>query len=132
MTAFLISSDIYRTTHYGGKHPLNIPRVGPTLDLIKAMSWYSDTSFVNAPIAKPSLLEKFHSKDYINVLQEVDEKQKIDEYRSNKYNLGTPSNPLLMECISVQPPQSVGQLWQQNMHFCMAGLLIWEVVYITV
>jgi len=55
MTAFLISSDIYRTTHYGGKHPLNIPRVGPTLDLIKAMSWYSDASFVNAPIAKPSL-----------------------------------------------------------------------------
>jgi len=107
MTAFLISSDIYRTTHYGGKHPLNIPRVGPTLDLIKAMSWYSDTSFVNAPIAKPSLLEKFHSKDYINVLQEVDEKQKIDEYWSKKYNLGTPSNPLFKGMYK-RPATSVG------------------------
>ena len=107
MTAFLISSDIYRTTHYGGKHPLNIPRVGPTLDLIKAMSWYSDASFVNAPIAKPSLLEKFHSKDYINVLQEVDEKQKIDEYWSKKYNLGTPSNPVFKGMYK-RPATSVG------------------------
>ena len=90
MTSFLISSDIYRNTHYGGKHPLNIPRVGATLDLIKAMSWYDETKFITAPIAKPSLLKKFHSNDYVNVLREADEKQEIDKNQSNKYNLGTP------------------------------------------
>ena len=126
MTAFLISSDIYRTTHYGGKHPLNIPRVGPTLDLIKAMSWYSDTSFVNAPIAKPSLLEKFHSKDYINVLQEVDEKQKIDEYWSKKYNLGTPSNPVFKGMYK-RPATSVGgAVVGAEYAFLYGRALIWE------
>ncbi len=107
MTSFLISSDIYRNTHYGEKHPLNIPRVGATLDLIKAMSWYDDTKFITAPIAKPSLLKKFHSNDYVNVLIEVDEKQEIDKNQSNKYNLGTPSNPIFKGMYK-RPATSVG------------------------
>ena len=107
MTSFLISSDIYRNTHYGEKHPLNIPRVGATLDLIKAMSWYDEAKFITAPIAKPSLLEKFHSNDYVNVLIEVDEKQEIDKNQSNKYNLGTPSNPIFKGMYK-RPATSVG------------------------
>ena len=107
MTSFLISSDIYRNTHYGGKHPLNIPRVGATLDLIKAMSWYDETKFITAPIAKPSLLKKFHSNDYVNFLIEVDEKQEIDKNQSNKYNLGTPSNPIFKGMYK-RPATSVG------------------------
>jgi acetoin utilization protein AcuC len=107
MTSFLISSDIYRNTHYGEKHPLNIPRVGATLDLIKAMSWYDEAKFITAPIAKPSLLKKFHSNDYVNVLIEVDEKQEIDKNQSNKYNLGTPSNPIFKGMYK-RPATSVG------------------------
>ena len=107
MTSFLISSDIYRNTHYGEKHPLNIPRVGATLDLIKAMSWYDEAKFITAPIAKPSLLTKFHSNDYVNVLIEVDEKQEIDKNQSNKYNLGTPSNPIFKGMYK-RPATSVG------------------------
>lgn len=107
MTSFLISSDIYRNTHYGGKHPLNIPRVGATLDLIKAMSWYDEAKFIAAPIAKPSLLKKFHSNDYVNVLIEADEKQEIDKNQSNKYNLGTPSNPIFKGMYK-RPATSVG------------------------
>ncbi|MGB1063457.1 MAG: acetoin utilization protein AcuC [Paracoccaceae bacterium] len=107
MTSFLISSDIYRNTHYGEKHPLNIPRVGATLDLIKAMSWYDEAKFKTAPIAKPSLLKKFHSNDYVNVLIEVDEKQEIDKNQSNKYNLGTPSNPIFKGMYK-RPATSVG------------------------
>ena len=107
MTSFLISSDIYRNTHYGGKHPLNIPRVGATLDLIKAMSWYDEVKFITAPIAKPSLLKKFHSNDYVNVLIEADEKQEIDKNQSNKYNLGTPSNPIFKGMYK-RPATSVG------------------------
>ena len=107
MTSFLISSDIYRNTHYGGKHPLNIPRVGATLDLIKAMSWYDEAKFITAPIAKPSLLKKFHSNDYVNVLIEVDEKQEIDKNQSYKYNLGTPSNPIFKGMYK-RPATSVG------------------------
>ena len=107
MTSFLISSDIYRNTHYGEKHPLNIPRVGATLDLIKAMSWYDEAKFIKAPIAKPSLLKKFHSNDYVNVLIEVDEKQEIDKNQSSKYNLGTPSNPIFSGMYK-RPATSVG------------------------
>ena len=107
MTSFLISSDIYRNTHYGGKHPLNIPRVGATLDLIKAMSWYDEAKLITAPIAKPSLLKKFHSNDYVNVLIEADEKQEIDKNQSNKYNLGTPSNPIFKGMYK-RPATSVG------------------------
>ena len=107
MTSFLISSDIYRNTHYGGKHPLNIPRVGATLDLIKAMSWYDEVKFITAPIAKPSFLKKFHSNDYVNVLIEADEKQEIDKNQSNKYNLGTPSNPIFKGMYK-RPATSVG------------------------
>ena len=107
MTSFLISSDIYRNTHYGEKHPLNIPRVGATLDLIKAMSWYDEAKFIMAPIAKPSLLKKFHSNDYVNVLIKADEKQEIDKNQSNKYNLGTPSNPIFKGMYK-RPATSVG------------------------
>ena len=46
-----IGSDIYRTSSYGGRHPLAIPRVSTTIDLARAMDWLTDAVYVESPRA---------------------------------------------------------------------------------
>ena len=62
---YLIGSEIYRISSYGGRHPLAIPRVSAALDLIRAMGWLDESRYVDSPIATPEQLARFHAPDYI-------------------------------------------------------------------
>ena len=63
MRPLLIGSEIYRGSTYGPKHPLAIPRVSTTLDLIRALGWVTPEQYHESPRAAPEELQRFHSAE---------------------------------------------------------------------
>lgn len=92
-----IGSEIYRTSTYGEKHPLAIPRVSTVIDLCQSLGWLTAANFRVSPRAKPKALHRFHAPDYIAALQSAEETQSVSEAIKRKYGLGTMSNPVFAE-----------------------------------
>ena len=46
-----VSSEIYRNSSYGPKHPLAVPRVSVCTDLCRSLGWLPDAVYRDAPIA---------------------------------------------------------------------------------
>ena len=92
--AVLIGSEIYRNSQFGGKHPLSIPRVSAVLDLIKAIGICDKDEYQTGPGAKPELLQRFHTPEYISVLKKTEASQKISEIDAKTYNIGSLSKPV--------------------------------------
>lgn len=94
---YLIGSEIYRTSSYGGRHPLAIPRVSAALDLIRAMGWLDESRYVDSPIASPEQLGRFHAPDYIQAVQSAETLQRVPEAARERYNIGRNGNPIFPE-----------------------------------
>ncbi len=47
----LIGSEIYRSSSYGGRHPLSIPRVSTVIDLSRSLGWLPDEAYIDSPLA---------------------------------------------------------------------------------
>jgi acetoin utilization protein AcuC len=94
---YLIGSEIYRTSSYGGRHPLAIPRVSAALDLIRAMGWLDESCYVDSPIATPEQLARFHTPDYIQAVQSAETLQRVPEAARERYNIGRNGNPIFPE-----------------------------------
>jgi acetoin utilization protein AcuC len=105
--AILIGSEIYRNSQFGGKHPLSIPRVSAVMDLIRALGICDSAEYKTGPCAKPELLQKFHTSEYISVLKKTELSQKISEIDAKTYNMGSLSNPVFPEMFK-RPAISVG------------------------
>jgi len=105
--AILIGSEIYRSSQFGGKHPLSIPRVSAVLDLVRAIGICDKEEYKTGPCAKPELLKSFHTADYIAVLKKTEVAQKISEKDAKTYNIGSLSNPVFPEMFK-RPATSVG------------------------
>ena len=95
-----IGSDIYRSSSYGAKHPLAIPRVSTVMDLVRALDWLDPASYVESPIATPAELTRFHSADYVAALQHAEAIQHIAPETSRRFNIGCNGNPLFREIFS--------------------------------
>ncbi|MDF1748432.1 MAG: acetoin utilization protein AcuC [Alphaproteobacteria bacterium] len=93
---YLISSEIYRASRYGAKHPLSIPRVSVAVDLIKAMGWFPQDRFIQGPIATPEQLHRFHDPDYVDALQRA-EQGVLTETEKDRWNIGRNGNPIYPE-----------------------------------
>jgi acetoin utilization protein AcuC len=59
--AKFIGSEIYRDSTYGSGHPLAIPRVSLAIDLMHALGWFPQGSYLDSPIADPDYLSRFHT-----------------------------------------------------------------------
>jgi acetoin utilization protein AcuC len=94
---YLIGSEIYRVSSYGGRHPLAIPRVSAALDLIRAMGWFDEDRYIDSPIATPGQLARFHAPDYIAALQRAESLQRVPEEDRDRYNIGRNGNPIFPE-----------------------------------
>ena len=105
--AVLIGSEIYRNSQFGGKHPLSIPRVSAVLDLIRALGICDSEEYKTGPCAKPELLHRFHTPEYISVLKKTELSQKISQIDAKTYNIGSLSNPVFPEMFK-RPATSVG------------------------
>ena len=105
--AALIGSEIYRNSQFGGKHPLSIPRVSAVLDLIRALGICDSEEYKTGPCAKPELLQRFHTPEYISILKKTEMSQKISQTDAKTYNIGSLSNPVFPEMFK-RPATSVG------------------------
>ena len=96
----LIGSEIYRGSTYGPKHPLAIPRVSTTLDLIRAMGWVAPEQYRDSPRATPEDLTRFHHRDYIAALMQAEATQQVDPAHRERYRIGADGNPVYREVFS--------------------------------
>src|SRR5260221_1907530 len=95
-----IGSDIYRSSSYGAKHPLAIPRVSTVIDLVRALGWLEDAAYIDSPLATPAQLARFHSADYVAALQRAEAEQHIAPEISRRFNIGCNGNPRFPEIFS--------------------------------
>ena len=107
MTPLLIGSEIYRHSSYGPKHPLAIPRVSTALDLIEALGWLPPGGWIEAPMARPAELERFHAPDYVAALQRAEATQRAAPEDQARFHIGAHGNPVYREVFS-RPATSAG------------------------
>ena len=91
----LIGSEIYRGSTYGPKHPLAIPRVSTTLDLIRAMGWVAPGQYLDSPRARPEQLTRFHTPDYVAALMRAEAEQVVSPEARARHHIGAARQPRL-------------------------------------
>jgi len=107
MRPLLIGSEIYRGSTYGPKHPLAIPRVSTTLDLIRAMGWVGEGQYLESPRATPEELARFHTPAYIAALMQAEATQRVDPAHRERHRIGADGNPVYAQVFS-RPATSAG------------------------
>lgn len=91
--ATLIAAARYRRHSYGANHPLAIPRVSLTVDLIRAFGALSPEEELAGRKATVAELEWFHTREYVSAMQRCEALGKVlDRYRK-RHNIGNLENP---------------------------------------
>jgi acetoin utilization protein AcuC len=103
----LVGSEIYRRSTYGPKHPLAIPRVSTTLDLIRALGWLDPARYRDSPMASVAQLARFHDPDYIAALQRAEATQQVTAEDRARFRIGADGNPVYREVFR-RPATSAG------------------------
>lgn len=107
MMPILIGSEIYRRSTYGPKHPLAIPRVSTTLDLIRALGWLDPVRYHDSPMATPEALSRFHHPDYLAALMRAEAEQGVSPADRERFRIGADGNPVYREVFR-RPATSAG------------------------
>ncbi|MEM7224643.1 MAG: acetoin utilization protein AcuC [Pseudomonadota bacterium] len=94
---WFIGSEIYRTSSYGSRHPLAIPRVSSVIDLCRALGWLPSERYLDSPRATPAELARFHDSDYLDALIEAERRQRASPDVRRRYNIGCNGNPVFAE-----------------------------------
>ncbi len=102
-----VTSEIYRRSTYGPKHPLAIPRVSTCTDLVRAMDWLDDAVTRVAPMATDAQLLRFHDAGYLAALKRAEATQSVTEADRVLYRIGAEGNPVYREVFS-RPATSAG------------------------
>jgi acetoin utilization protein AcuC len=92
-----LGSEIYRRSRYGGKHPLAIPRVSLVMDLCRTLDWLPAGRYVEAPIATPGQLARFHDPDYVHAVADCERTQSASAEQRERFGLGANGNPVFGE-----------------------------------
>ncbi len=95
-----IGSEIYRSSSYGARHPLAIPRVSTCIDLCRALGWLPDEIYHDSPRATPDQLHRYHAPDYVAALIEAERSQRASAEVRQRYNIGCNGNPVFPEIFS--------------------------------
>ncbi len=91
--ATFIGAAAYRRSMYGSNHPLSIPRVSLTFDLINTYHALSAEEYKIARKAADFELEWFHTRDYIGAIKRAEVLGRVSNEYRQKYQLGTLENP---------------------------------------
>ncbi|MDP2698212.1 acetoin utilization protein AcuC [Thalassospira sp.] len=103
----MIAAEIYRGSSYGPKHPLAIPRVSLVVDMVHALGWVNDQTYLTGPVATPDQLARFHDRDYIAAVQQAERDQALPPDMMARFNLGLNGNPIYPE-IFRRPATAAG------------------------
>ncbi len=107
MPALYVSSEIYRNSSYGPKHPLAVPRVSVCTDLCRALDWLPEAVYRDAPIATEAQLTRFHDPDYVAALRQAETDQSVSEAVRTRFRIGADGNPVYRE-VYRRPAISAG------------------------
>ena len=92
--ALFVGHDVYRQSGYRGNHPLAIARVGPVMDLCRALGWLPEAEYRESPRASDEELRWFHEADYVQALRAASDSGAVDAATRARHGLGTMENPL--------------------------------------
>ena len=93
----LIGSELHRHSSFGSWHPLSVPRVTVALDLIRAMGWINPACYLEAPLAEPGEVVRFHDPGYVAALRLAEAEQQVSDAVRDRYGIGVGSNPIYPE-----------------------------------
>ncbi len=91
--AVIFGAPLFRRHSYGKNHPLGIPRVALTLDLIRSFGAIEDGEYIESRQATVEELGRFHKRDYIEAVRECEKTRRISASYREKYNFGNFENP---------------------------------------
>lgn len=99
--AVILFSDRFRGHNYGPNHPLGIPRVALTLDLISSFARLDKYQLLEAKKAKKSELAGFHTPAYLDALNQCQENRKAGAKMRGRFNLGNFENPFFEDMFDI-------------------------------
>ncbi|MFH2091287.1 MAG: acetoin utilization protein AcuC [Pseudomonadota bacterium] len=99
--AIIISSESFRGHHYGHNHPLSIPRVALTIDLITSYRVPAPHEYCEARKASFEELTWFHTSTYVNALQECQDSGRVSSGMRRQFNLGNFENPFFDNMFTI-------------------------------
>jgi acetoin utilization protein AcuC len=102
-----VSSEIYRNSSYGPKHPLAVPRVSVCTDLCRSLGWLPDAVYRDAPIATEAELTRFHDPAYVAALRQAEADQAVSETVRARFRIGAEGNPVYRD-VYRRPAISAG------------------------
>ena len=91
--AVFLWSERQRQASYGSGHPLAIPRVPLTVDLLRAYDAFCQGELEESQQATPLQLAEFHAPDYIAALAQAQRAERVTVEQRERYGLGTLENP---------------------------------------
>ena len=104
-----IGNEIYRRANFGPKHPLSVPRVPATIDLIRALEWLPDDAYFESPQASPEDILRFHDAGYVDALKRGENEKALSEELRQRHNLGKMENPI-HDTMYSRPATSAGAM----------------------
>lgn len=91
--AAFLWSELFRQGGYGRQHPLAIPRVPLTHDLIAAYGGFEDGDIVLARLAGMDTLAAFHTREYVSAYESAEKQGRVAPEVRERFQLGTLENP---------------------------------------
>jgi acetoin utilization protein AcuC len=104
-----IGNEIYRRANFGSKHPLSVPRVPVTIDLVRALEWLPDDAYFESSQARLEDLLRFHDAGYVDALRRGEREKTLPEKLRQRYNLGRIENPI-HDTMYSRPATSAGAM----------------------
>jgi acetoin utilization protein AcuC len=108
--AVFIGAGRYRRHSYGDNHPLGIPRVSLTIDLIRAYGALSEPEFRKSREAQPAELQRFHTPEYVAAMQACEAEGRVADRYRRRHNIGNFENPFFQGFFSTPATAAHGSI----------------------
>ena len=120
-----IGNEIYRRANFGPKHPLSVPRVPGTIDLVRALGWLPDAVYFQSSQASLLDILRFHDAGYVAALQRGERDNALPAEHRHRHNLGKLENPI-HDTMYSRPATSAGAM------LAAAGATVEDVVHMNI
>ncbi|MFA9459849.1 acetoin utilization protein AcuC [Thiohalorhabdus methylotrophus] len=87
----------YRRRSYNDNHPLGIPRVSLTIDLLQAYGALPEAEYQESRPAADCELAWFHTEEYLRAARRIDASGRASAEDRKRYNLGNLENPVFAD-----------------------------------
>lgn len=92
--AKFISRDIFLKEAWGKTHPLAISRHKKLMEILNSFKWLGKENLISSIVASKEIITRFHDKDYVDFLENLQKNPQISAENRQKYNIGTMENPI--------------------------------------